>query len=464
MRLIQNRKKQEATESTETKDSSQKKPQKKATEEKSPKEKPPKARDSNGKSPKEKPLKARDSNGKSPKEKPPKARLPKEKNPKARITNEKGTEEKPPEAKDTEENPAQGAEIYRNIYDRIFKRLFSLSDKAIIGLINGLFGESFPADSSVECRNTEFVRADLRGRQADNIVTVAHIRTFHTEAQLRAGSRVSLRLFEYGLLFAMGTQPQEDALEFPEPAVIYLDRKRGLPEESTLHASFGIQGSFDYKVKNFMYLAHSVDELDRKNMALLLPFQLLHLRRALENWLRAKRKAQKQEEQEEAQKREEQEEAQKQGKAPEQEEQEGPPGQGHQGSSTQKSAPKRYRIPPPEKIQRLQEEIAHDIIGSINKNLEAGSITEDDATQLLELSNLLHEHIYEEFKKKGGGIELKPLLSGAIELPNDKYRLRIIQLEEENIHYKEENTHYKKENIQLEDKLSISENKIAHYK
>ena len=48
--------------------------------------------------------------------------------------------------------------------------------------------------------------------------------------------------------------------------------------------------------------------------------------------------------------------------------------------------------------------------------------------------------IYEEFKKKGGEIELKPLLPGAIELPNDKYRLRISQ---------------------LEDKLSISENKLS---
>ena len=58
--------------------------------------------------------------------------------------------------------------------------------------------------------------------------------------------------------------------------------------------------------------------------------------------------------------------------------------------------------------------------------------------------------IYEEFKKKGGEIELKPLLPGAIELPNDKYRLRISQLED-------------KLSIS-ENKLSISENKLAQYK
>ena len=108
-------------------------------------------------------------------------------------------------------------------------------------------------------------------------------------------------------------------------------------------------------------------------------------------------------------------------------------------------------------IQRLQEEIIHDIIGSINKNLSDGNITEDDANQLLELTNLLQEHIYKEFKKKGGEIELKPLLPGAIELPNDKYRLRISQLEDK--------LSISENKLSIsENKLSISENKLAQYK
>ena len=44
---------------------------------------------------------------------------------------------------------------------------------------------------------------------------------------------------------------------------------------------------------------------------------------------------------------------------------------------------------------------------------------------------------------------MKPLLPGAIELPNDKYRRRIDTLEKElakYIKYKEESSHYKEKN------------------
>ena len=354
---------------------------------------------------------------------------------KTKDKNQDKTHKKTAKGKDIGETSAQKGETYRNIYDRIFKRIFSLSVKAIISLINGLFGESFPADSSVEYHSNEFVRADLRGRLADVIVTIGGVRTFHLEAQMRSSGRVILRVFEYGFLHAMDAQTRDGTLDFPEPAVVYLDRKRGMPEESVLHVSFGAQGGFDYRVKNFMYLAYGIDELDRKNLVLLLPFQLLRLRRILENWVQEQREAWRQNNgiQKGAQK-------QRQGKG-----------------GTQEAAQKKCRFHALAEIQRLQEEIIHDIIGSINKNLSDGNITEDDANQLLELTNLLQEHIYEEFKKKGGEIELKPLLPGAIELPNDKYRLRISQLEDK--------LSISENKLSIsENKLSISENKLAQYK
>lgn len=103
---------------------------------------------------------------------------------KTKDKNQDKTHKKTAKGKDIGETSAQKGETYRNIYDRIFKRIFSLSDKAIISLINGLFGESFPADSSVEYHSNEFVRADLRGRLADVIVTIGGVRTFHLEAQM----------------------------------------------------------------------------------------------------------------------------------------------------------------------------------------------------------------------------------------------------------------------------------------
>ena len=285
------------------------------------------------------------------------------------------------------------------IYDRIFKRIFNLSDKAVIGLINGLFHEKFPPESTVEYRNSEFITSDMDDRIADIFVTIAGGKTFHLEAQMTTDSIIILRVFEYGFLFARSTQPGDNTLYFPEPAVIYLNRKRGIPEKSTLHISFGSQGSFDYQVRNFLYLAHDVEDLDARNMIVLIPFQVLRLRSLLNHALMQK-------------------------------------------DGTVKTA---YT----ERIQQLQEKICRDIISSINNNLTLGNITPDDANQLLELTNLLHMHICSNFKKKGGTVDMKPLLPGAIELPNDKYRRRIDTLEKElakYIKYKEESSHYKEKN------------------
>lgn len=288
------------------------------------------------------------------------------------------------------------------IYDRIFKRIFNLSDRAIIGLINGLFHENFPPGSSVEYRNSEFITSDMDDRIADIFVTIAGEKTFHLEAQMTSDSIIILRVFEYGFLFARSTQTGDNTLHFPEPAVIYLNRKRGIPEKSTLHISFGNQGSFDYQVRNFLCLAHDAEDLDARNMAVLIPFQVLRLRGLLNRAL-----------------------AQKDGI----------------GTAA-------YT----EKIQQLQEKICCDIISSIENNLTLGNITPDDANQLLELTTLLHAHICNNFKKKGGTVDMKPLLPGAIELPNDKYRRRIDALEKELAiyrKYKEENSHYKEENDRL---------------
>ena len=53
------------------------------------------------------------------------------------------------------------------IYDRIFKRMFTLSNKAVINAINGLFGKNHPLDSEVQYANREMTKKDLAHRFAD---------------------------------------------------------------------------------------------------------------------------------------------------------------------------------------------------------------------------------------------------------------------------------------------------------
>ena len=219
---------------------------------------------------------------------------------------------------------------------------------------------------------------------------------------------IVLRVFEYGFLYAMASRNDPRSLQFPEAAVIYLNRKNDIRKKDVLHISFGSQGSFDFQVKSFIYLKHTVKELDRMGMAILIPFQALRLRRLLER----------------------------------------------QFSSPSFNQPN-ARSPAfsSEEFSRLQDEIRHDIIGSITTNLQTGSITEDDAGQLLDLTSLLYEHIQTHFceKRKGDAIDMKPLFPGTIELPNDKYRFQIAELKEENARYADEIIRYADENAKFAD-------------
>ena len=128
-------------------------------------------------------------------------------------------------------------EVYQ-IYDRIFKRIFTLSNLSIINMINGLFHTNYPTESIVEYP-------------------------------------IVIRVFEYGFYHAVEHMDDKTILKFPEPVVIYLTKESSIPEESVLILDFGKQGSFEYKVENYIYLNHDVIELNQRKMGILIPFQLL---------------------------------------------------------------------------------------------------------------------------------------------------------------------------------------------
>ncbi len=96
------------------------------------------------------------------------------------------------------------------------------------------------------------------------------------------------------------------------------------------------------------------------------------------------------------------------------------------------------KSPTEKHFKMLQELIQNDILASIKANLQVGNITEDDARQLYELTGILYEHIYKHYDELGGNSDMRPLLDGAIELPLDKYRIRIDELEKQNIAIEQE--------------------------
>ena len=157
------------------------------------------------------------------------------------------------------------AQIYQ-IYDRIFKRIFALSNRAIINLINGLFGTGYPPDSEVFYSNKEFVGRTLKKRFADVFIAINGT-SYHLEAQMTEEKRIVVRVFEYGFYYAMENMgDQDEVLNFPDPVVIYLDADTDIPEKSSLTLKFASHGTFQYEVKNFIYQEHEVGELNQKKL------------------------------------------------------------------------------------------------------------------------------------------------------------------------------------------------------
>ena len=83
------------------------------------------------------------------------------------------------------------------IYDKALKRILTLSNKAVINLINGLFGTNYPTNSKITYNWTE-----------------------HEDEE------IVFRVFEYGFGHAYKNPTFVDGSKtmiFPSPCIVYLD-------------------------------------------------------------------------------------------------------------------------------------------------------------------------------------------------------------------------------------------------
>ncbi len=94
---------------------------------------------------------------------------------------------------------------HHDIYDRMFKRILTLSKKAVIGLINGEFGTNYNINSKLSYNWTEFVDDKLKKVLADTIISVNEKDSYHFEAQMYKDNQIVLRMVEYGYKHALRT-------------------------------------------------------------------------------------------------------------------------------------------------------------------------------------------------------------------------------------------------------------------
>lgn len=257
------------------------------------------------------------------------------------------------------------------IYDKMFKRILLLSNQAVISLINGLFGTNHPTDSTVTYNSTEHVDDKLKKTLADTIITINHMYSYHLEAQTYEDDSIIFRVFDYGYHHAVKNKSIANAeLTFPEPIVIYLASGFSVPNTYSLKINFGTQGSFLYTVPTCNFITMTPEEIERKNLIILLPFYLLKLRDVI----------------------------------------------------------KKERSPA--NLQSLINLIFNDILNVISKQRSAGLITSSDAVALKELLVKLYNHLYADYDecKKGG---LNALVENVLVLDCDILEQKIDNLKDE---------------------------------
>lgn len=227
---------------------------------------------------------------------------------------------------------------YHDMYDRVAKKCLTLSNRAIIQFINGTFGVNHPLDSKVTYNWTEHEDDDLRKTLADTIITIG-LSAYHMEFQTTEDGSITFRIFEYGFHHAIKIRREENVLEFPDPVLICLYEGKSEPDERDLTIRFGNSGTYIYKVPVIKYLSLSPKELQNRNMIILIPFQLLKLKKSMEK--------------------------------------------------------KRTK----ENLDALKYLVTHDIIGSIEVNVKAGNITPTDGHKLKNMTLQLYHHIYDRYQE-----------------------------------------------------------------
>lgn len=275
-----------------------------------------------------------------------------------------------------------------DIYDRVAKRCISLSAKCTVNLINGLYGTDYPPDSKVTYNWTENTNDELKRTLSDTIITINDQYSYNIEFQMTKDGDILFRILDYGYRHALNSKRSLNTIQFPEPLVVYLYNHDKLPDQYTLTIQFGTQGSFQYTVPVFQYLEKPLQELDDRKLIVLLPFQLLKLRKEIE------------------------------------------------------------KERTPENMTALKNLITRDILDSLNRNLAAGNITQIEAMKLRQMILYLYQHIYskyEELEEKGVNRMAEEALIFEVDILDYKIR----KLEEANLLLENKNQSLENKNQSL---------------
>jgi hypothetical protein len=132
---------------------------------------------------------------------------------------------------DTKEATENGSEAREtaNIFDKSFKRLMRLSNRAIVLFINGLFDTGYSPESSVGYLSTETISDNLNRIISDVVISITEpdgeVHYYLVEAQIGDDEQMALRVFNYVYAEGLKHKTMDDdgiiTIRLPEAKVIY---------------------------------------------------------------------------------------------------------------------------------------------------------------------------------------------------------------------------------------------------
>ena len=265
------------------------------------------------------------------------------------------------------------------IFDRAFKKILTLSSKAVTNMINGLFNTNYDPDTTTISYHWTEHQSDstLKTTLADTILILNNKDAYHMEAQITEDQEIIFRVFSYGYgyadvnkesLPAGKTAQPHFVLHFTNPCIIFLgDVSSKVPDRYNLQLDFGGQKIYTYTVPTVKLADISAQELNNRKMVILIPFHLLKLRK-----LMAKNRSH-------------------------------------------------------DTIRSLKNLVETDILGSIETNQQLGNITPSDAHQLISLTKKLYSYLYETYTESE---EVHDMIDQSLELESDELVLKMQALEE----------------------------------
>ena len=308
-----------------------------------------------------------------------------------------------------------------DIFDRIFKRIITLSSPTVINFINGIFEEDYPLDSELTYNWTESVDDKLKKTIADTIITINRTDSFHIEAQMyKDDNSIMLRMFDYG--YNHSKKRPEDIYDddgircgvkliFPKQIVIYLDSSKHIPDSYIITLVVEGGKEFSYSVPTIKFQDADMSEVIRKHMIILLPFKLLKIRERFKK---------------------------------------------EYESYTINGDNERLK----NIVQELRDIYERDIIKTIEASFKNEEISRHDMEVLIKLTIRLFDHLYSKYSSLEEVDNM--LYDQSLDLDIDRYMDRIEELEEEvsknaEILAEKDNTIAKKNNTISEKDNTISE-------